>query len=272
MAIKVKRKRRTPEAKPTATTLDGESREILDEALERINPKPDRKTWKPMAEGLARAKGILDYFHVFVEEQQDKLGWEWATLWICHALAAEGGDIEFSNRVYNVLKTEFQTDYLTELSRARLCRDFTAEYFLSRDHFLAARNLWPEGYEVHYQLGILYDMLGVPEFAFAFAELAHEKTEQFGDDAFKHKARVSYNQAVAMWQAARPYGDIKAYLRRALDEWPGYERAEKLIQALPDNDEADPKGRSSMQRLTEDIQRSMNAPSYYVIEPERAED
>lgn len=265
MTIKVKRKQRTPQ---TPDAIVGEARTILDEALDRINPKPSRKTWKPMAEGLARTKGLLNYFQEYLEDNEDQVGWEWATLWICHALAAEGGDVLFADRVYQVLAAEYEHDYLTELARARMCRDFTGEYFLARDHFQRALALWPEGYEVHYQLGILYDLLGMPEYAFAFAEVAHSKAEQFEDSAFRHQARVSYNMAVAMWQAARPYGDIKAYLRRALDEWPEYERAQKLLEALPDNDEADPKGRNSMQRLTEDIRKNLNAPSYVVVEPD----
>ncbi|MEO1268784.1 MAG: hypothetical protein AAFX99_11845, partial [Myxococcota bacterium] len=111
----------------------------------------------------------------------------------------------------------------------------------------------------------------MPEYAFAMADRAYGLAEQFGDASYKLKARISFNQAVAMWQAARPYGDIKAYLRRALDDWPEYERAERFLDSLPDDDDADPRGRSAMQRFTDDIRKNMQQPTYQIIEPPQAD-
>ena len=162
----------------------------------------------------------------------------------------------------------FPRDYFSELSRGRMMRDFEAEYFQARDHFMFASTLWPENCEAYFQMGILYDLLGMPEYAFASEENAFQNAHHFGEGSNKLRAQISFNQAVAMWQAARPYGDIKAYLHRAIEEWPEYERAKNFLASLPEDNEADPKGRNAMQRFTEDVRSSMNRPSFHIVEPE----
>jgi hypothetical protein len=215
-----------------------------------------------MARGLAQQKGIEAYFDQYLKDNAEAVGWEWATLWICHALVSEAGGVESANDFYEVLIKEWPRNYLTELCQGRMQRDFSGEYFVARDLMKYALALNPEGCEAMYQLGVLYDLIGVPEYAFAFAQRAYEVAEQFGEGAGNLKARISYNQAVAMWQAARPYGDIKAYLHRAIEDWPQYDRARQLLSDLPDNDELDPKGRNAMQRLSEDVRKSMAHPLY----------
>ena len=249
--------------------IKSEHRPVLESALERISPKPDARTWQQMVMGLARQRAIDPYVEAFINANGKALNWEWGALWICHIHLAEAGIVEDAVKMYEVLST-FPTNYMTELSHGRLHRDFTAEYIVAREHLGSAQQLWPEGCEGFYQLGILYDLLGMPEYAFGFAEKAYERADQYGETSYKLKARISFNQAVAMWQAARPYGDIKAYLRRALEDWPDYERASGFLESLPEDDEADPKGRSAMQRFTDDVRRNMQRPSYQIIEPDQA--
>ena len=272
MAIKVKRKRRGRGSSAPQSTLTGEAEEVLNRALERIQPRPDRKTWKLMVMGLARQRAIETYMEEFLEEHVEKVGWEWGALWITHIHIAEHGLVDEAMEMYQLLAETFPLNYMTEMSQSRLHRDFTGEYYVARDHINVAQTLWPDGCEAFYQAGILYDLMGVPEYAFAMADRAYGLADQFGDTSYKLKARISFNQAVAMWQAARPYGDIKAYLRRALEDWPEYERAQNFLDSLPEDDEADPRGRSAMQRFTDDIRRNMQQPSYQIIEPPKAED
>ncbi len=256
------------EATQVASRLTGEAAVALEEAARRLNPRPTPGNWKKMVQALATQKSLEGYVDQFISENREELGWEWATLWICHTFICEAGMIELAKSMYTALIENFPRDYHTEMAYARMKRDFLGEYFEARDHMRYATVLWPEGCEGYYQLGILYDLLGMPEFAFAMEERAYTLAEQFGDTAYRLRAQLSFNQAVAMWQAARPYGDIKAYLRRALEQWPSYERAQKFLDSLPEDDEADPKGRSAMQRLTDDVKRDMNKPSYYIIEPD----
>lgn len=285
MGIKIKHKSRhrrsaapeTPEqpqapvaTRASETILTGEALEVLEEAASRLNPRPDVGNWKKMARGLAVQKSVEGYFDRFVDEHRESVGWDWATLWICHTFLCEAGLIEAAERIYKVMIEFFPRDYHTELCYGRMCRDFKGEYFDARDHMRYAASLWNEGCEAYYQMGILYDLLGMPKFAFAMEERAMELADQFGESSYKLKAQLAFNQAVAMWQAARPYGDIKAYLRHALKEWPEYERAQKFLDSLPEDDEADPKGRSAMQRLSDDVRQNMNRPSYHIIEPEAA--
>lgn len=269
---KIKRKKRRSgqrgQAAPVVAGLEGPAREVLDEALARIMPRPDATNWLPMVRGLARQKGIETYMEGFLKEHADTLSWEWSALWICHTHLAENGLMDETLKMYEVLIEHYPRNYLTELSQGRMFRDYLGEYVVARDHMRFAAALWPDGCEANYQLGILYDLLGMPEFAFNFAERAYDHADQFGESAYKLKARVSFNMAVAMWQAARPYGDIKAYLRRALDDWPEYDRAQKFLDSLPENDDADPKGRNAMQRFTDDVRQQMNQPSYVIVEPE----
>jgi len=271
MAIKVKRKKRGGRGKsqPTSSMVKVEHKPVLASALERISPPPDAQTWRQMVMGLARQRAIEPYMERFLEVNTKALNWEWCALWICHIHLSEAGIVADTLKMYEVLST-FPSNYLTELSQGRLHRDYTAEYFVAREHLNSAQTLWPEGCEGFYQLGILYDLLGMPEYAFGYAEQAYEKAEQYGDTSYKLKSRISFNQAVAMWQAARPYGDIKAYLRRSLEDWPDYERSANFLESLPDDDEADPKGRSAMQRFTDDVRRNMQRPSFQIIEPDEA--
>ncbi len=274
MAIKIKHKGRrrakvqgTPAVAASETALEGDDLRVLQEAQARLNPRPNAGSWKKMARGLAVQKNFEEGFDELIEEHGEELGWDWATLWICHTFICEVGQIEVADELYRVLSTHFPRDYHTELCFGKLCRDFKGEYFQARDHMRFATVLW-EGCEAFYHLGILYDLMGMPEFAFAMEERAFELADNHGQVTYKLKAQLSFNQAVAMWQAARPYGDIKAYLRRALVEWPEYDRAERFLNSLPDDDEADPRGRSSMQRLTDDVRKNMNRPAYHIIEPE----
>lgn len=278
MKIKIKHKNRrrrgsakadAAKAAPARTTaLEGEALEVLERAASRLNPRPDAANWKKMARGLATQKNLTEYFESFTRDHQDQVGWDWATLWICHTFICEAGMAEEAHEIYRVLIEHFPRDYHTELSYGRMLRDHVGEYFDARDHLRYATILWPEGCEAFYQIGILYDLLGMPEYAFGMEQRAYELADQFGETAYRLKAQLSFNQAVAMWQAARPYGDTKAYLRRALDHWPDYDRAEKFLESLPEDDDADPKGRSAMQRLTDDVKQDMNKPSYYIIEPD----
>ena len=273
MAIKIKHKgrkgRKGRQSGALKSTLTGDAQRVLGSALTRLNPRPNVGNWKKMARGLASQKGLKDHFDDFAAANEEKLGWEWATLWICHTFLCEAGLMDDAEEMYGVLAGSFPRDYHTELTFGKMCRDHKAEYFQARDHMRFATTLWPEGCEAYYHLGILYDLLGMPEYAFAMEEQAFGLADDYyGGTSYKIKAQLSFNQAVAMWQASRPYGDIKAYLRRALKEWPDYERAERFLDSLPDDDESDPKGRSAMQRLTDDVRKNMNRPAYQIIEPD----
>lgn len=263
MGKKIARKVRQGAAK---TGLQGEAKAVLDEALSRMDPQPTPATWKKMARGLAVQRRLEKYFDAFTKEQGESLSWEWGALWICHAVLCEVGLMEPTSQMYRVLTENFPSDYATELSRGRLLRDHEGDYFGAREHFKEAMELWPKGYEAPFHLGILYDLMGVPEYAFVAAEQAFQNAEQVGEGVAKLKAQISFNQAVAMWQAARPYGDIKAYLYRAMEFQADYERAKKFLESLPDDDEADPKGRSAMQRFSEDMRRSAYQPSASYVE------
>ena len=182
-------------------------------------------------------------------------------------MLCEAGLLEAATEIYEVLVEHFPRDYFTELCRGRMMRDFVGEYFQARDHMRYAMTLWPEGCEAAFQLGILYDLLGMPDYAFAVEEHAYQFADQFGETAHRLRAQISFNQAVAMWQAARPYGDTKAYLRRALEDWPEYERAQSFLDSLPEDDQSDPRGRTEMQRFADDMKRSAHLPSVSLLEP-----
>lgn len=260
---KIKRKQRKGAAR---TGLQGEAKRVLEEALQRMNPRPDATNWKKMARGLASQKHLGSYFDSFVQENRTQVGWEWGTLWICHGVLCEAGLIQQAHEMYQVIVDNFPRDYFTEMARGRMLRDLCGEYFQARDHLRTATSLWPEGCEAYFQLGILYDLLGMPEFAFASEERAYQLADGFGDQAPRLRAQISFNQGVAMWQAARPYGDIKAYLRRALENMPDYDRAAKFLENLPDDDEADPRGRNAMQRFSDDMRKNMNRTKLDVAE------
>ncbi len=262
---KIKRKARQGAAK---IGLQDDARRVLEQCLERMEPKPTPAIWKRMARGMAVQKHLGPYFDNFVREHSKSVNWEWGTLWITHAILSEAGVSEPATEIYQVLVENFPRDYFTELTRGRMLRDFEGEYFAARDHMRYAMTLWPDGCEAAFQLGILYDLLGMPDYAFAVEEHAYQRADQFGDTAHKLKAQISFNQAVAMWQAARPYGDAKAYLRRALEDWPEYERAQAFFDSLPEDDQSDPRGRSEMQRFSDDMRRSANRPGFTLEQPE----
>lgn len=271
MAIKIKHKgRKGRRSGSVKTKLSGDAKRVLDNALRRLNPRPNSGNWQKMAKSLASQKGLQTYIDGFIDQHGTALGWEWSSLWICHTFLCEAGQIEHSEEIYQTLVDLYPRDYHTELTRGKMFRDHKAEYFQARDHMRFAASLWPQGCEAYYHLGILYDLLGMPEFAFAMEEQAFGLVdEHYSGIGYKIKAQLSFNQAVAMWQASRPYGDIKAYLRRAIKEWPDYERAERFLNGLPENDEQDPRGRSTMQRLTDDVRKNMNRPAYQIIEPDK---
>jgi hypothetical protein len=263
MAKRIKRKARRGAAK---IGLQGDARRVLEQALERMEPKPTPATWKRMARGMAAQKNVATYFDSFTREKSANVGWEWGTLWITHGVLCEAGMVEAATEIYEVMTEHYPRDYFTEMSRGRMLRDFVAEYFQARDHLRMAMQLWPEGCEAAFQLGILYDLLGMPDYAFAVEELAYQNADQFGENAGRLRGQISFNQAVAMWQAARPYGDIKAYLRRAMEDWPEYDKPQSFLESLPDDDEADPRGRTAMQRFSDDMRHSANRPSFLMSE------
>jgi tetratricopeptide (TPR) repeat protein len=261
MSKKIKRKSREGAAK---TGLQGDARKVLEQAVERMEPKPTPATWKRMARGMASQKHVEAYFDQFVREESAQVSWEWGTLWITHGVLCEAGLVDVAGEIYQVMVENFPRDYFTEMSRGRMLRDFTASYFEARDHLRMAVELWPEGCEAAFQLGILYDLLGMPDYAFAVEEMAYQSAGQFGETANRLRAQISFNQAVAMWQASRPYGDIKAYLRRALEEWPEYDKPQGFLASLPEDDESDPRGRTAMQRFSDDMRQSANRPTFLI--------
>jgi tetratricopeptide (TPR) repeat protein len=176
------------------------------------------------------------------------------------------GHVGFVQDLYETLVAHYPRDYYTEFQHGRFCREFLGEYFEARNHLRYATVIYPDGLDAYFQLGLLYDLLGMPELAFQFEEQAYELAKVADDELYKLRAHLSFNQAVAMWQASRPYGDIKAYLNRALDEWPEYERAQGFLESLPEDNDLDPRGRYAMQRFADDVRK--NRPAFQIIDPD----
>lgn len=263
MGLKTKRKGRRSSAR--RSKLKGHARELLGRALAAINPQPTNSNWQSLVRAVGKDYRIEKYAanHIKANPQLDR---EWAALWVAHGAACMQGQVEFANDLYAVLVELFPRDYYTEFQRGRFCREYLAEYFDARAHLRYAVALYPDGIDAYFQLGLLYDLLGMPEYAFQFEEQAYQKAKEVGEELYKLRAHLSFNQAVAMWQASRPYGDIKAYLNRALDEWPDYERAQNFLNSLPEDNDLDPRGRYSMQRFADDVRQ--NRPAFQIIDPD----
>ena len=263
MGIKTKRKARRGGARKT--NLKGAARELLGRALAAINPGPTASNWKGLVASVAKDYRLDKYAasHLAAHPQLDR---DWAALWVAHGASCQQGQVEFANALYGALIENFPRDYYSEFQRGRFCREYLAEYFDARAHLRFATTLYPDGVDAYFQLGLLYDLLGMPEYAFQFEEQAYQKAKEAGDELYKLRAHLSFNQAVAMWQASRPYGDIKAYLNRALDEWPDYERAQSFLNSLPEDNDLDPRGRYAMQRFTDDVRQ--NRPAFQIIDPD----
>ncbi len=263
MGLKTKRKARRGGGR--RSKLTGKGRELLGRALAAINPAPTNSNWKALVSAVGKDYRLQSYTDGLLA-QNPQLDREWAALWVAHGASCMQGQVEFANDLYAILIENYPRDYYTEFQRGRFCREYLAEYFDARAHLRFAVALYPDGIDAYFQLGLLYDLLGMPEYAFQFEEQAYQKAKEAGSELYKLRAHLSFNQAVAMWQASRPYGDIKAYLNRALDEWPEYERASNFLESLPEDNDLDPRGRYSMQRFTDDVKQ--NRPAFQIIDPD----
>ena len=263
MAIKMKRSARRSGRR---SQLKGKARDNLNRAIAAINPRPTDNNWPQLVASVGKEYRLDNYLRNLLRQHGNRLERDWAALWVAHGAASMQGQIEFANDLYETLCDNYPQDYYTEFQRGRFCREHLAEYFMARNHLRLATNLYPDGLDAYFQLGLLYDLLGMPEYAFQFEEQAYERAKAAGDELYKLRAHLSFNQAVAMWQASRPYGDIKAYLNRALDEWPEYDRARSFLDSLPEDNDLDPRGRYSMQRFADDVRQ--NKPAFQIIDPD----
>jgi len=179
-------------------------------------------------EKLQSPPSLLDYFREYMNS--DAITLEWGCLMFLFIEADADGDVHSLERYYNFLR-EYPPNYLLEAAMAHLEFRYYGKFFKAKEGFLRALGLKPNDAHCYYNLGLLYNLLGVFDKSISSYESA-ALYSQNSDKPAELRARSLYNIAAIKLNLNNDRRGAKLLLKESLEVMPDYELARKALMSL----------------------------------------
>lgn len=179
-------------------------------------------------EKLQSPPSLLDYFRKYMKG--DEITLEWGCLMFLFIDADKHGDVHSIERYYNSLKG-YPPNYLVEFAMARLEFRYYGKFFKAKEGFLRALELKPNDAHCYYNLGLLYNLLGIFDVSISNYENAALYSQNSNVPA-ELKARSLYNIAAMKLNINNDRRSAKLLLEETLEAMPDYELARQALRSL----------------------------------------
>jgi len=207
----------------------------LQRYLAKIKRKYDvvltEQNYKDMIlEELKSPPSLLDYFKDYMAGNEDIITLEWGCLFFLFMKANQEKDVSRIERYYKLLK-KYPLNWFTEVRVAKLELRYYGNLFKAKDRFYRALKLKPNDAYCHYNLGLVYYLLGVFEKSvehYKNAVIHHKNAYNPGE----LKARSLFDLAVYKINREHNYKGAKKLLKDALREMPDYPQAKDVLRQI----------------------------------------
>lgn len=181
-------------------------------------------------EELESPPSLLDYFRDYMEKNKATLTLEWGCLMFLFIKADEEKYAPDIVKYYKLLET-YPPNWFTEVGLAELQLRYYGNIFKARDGFLKCLELKPDDAHCHYNLGLVYHLLGVFDKSFEYYKKA-VINYQTANKPKEIKARSLYNLAVFKINVEQDYEEAKRFLTEALAVMPRYPEAKRALKQM----------------------------------------
>lgn len=179
---------------------------------------------------LESPPSLLDYFKDYMEKNKATLALEWGCLMFLFIKADEEKHVQDIEKYYKLLE-KYPPNSFVETAMADLQLRYYGNVFKARDGFLKGLELKPDDAYCHYNLGLVYHLLGVFDKSFEHYEKA-AINYQSANKPEEVKARSLYNLAVFKINVEGDYEEAKRLLTEALTVMPQYPEAKRALKQM----------------------------------------
>lgn len=181
-------------------------------------------------EELEYPLSLLDYFKDYMARNKDVITLNWGCLIFLFIKADQEKDVSDIERYYRLLE-KYPVNWFTEVVMAELELRYYGNLFKAKDRFYRALKLRPNDAHCHYNLGLVYHLLGVFDKSAEHYEKAviHHKNANKPSEV---KARSLFNLASYKINIEHDYKEAKKLLNDALREMPDYPQAKHALRQI----------------------------------------
>lgn len=181
-------------------------------------------------EELESPPSLLDYFNDYMEKNKATLTLEWGCLMFLFIKADREKYAPDIEKYYKLLE-RYPPNSFVETAMADLQLRYYGNLFKAKEGFLTGLELKPDAAYCHYNLGLVYHLLGVFDKSFEHYEKA-AINYQTANKPKEVKARSLYNLAVFKINVEHDYEGAKRLLKEALAVMPKYPEAKRALKQI----------------------------------------
>lgn len=173
---------------------------------------------------------LCNYFKQYIDTNKDKINVLWALEMFLFVRASEKKDVEEVENYSKRLKI-YADNYYVEYVLADMSLRYYGNLFESKEKFLKALSLKENDPMAHYNLGYIYNLLGMFEKSLE----NYEKASVFSEDAPDGKdlkVKALYNMAKYYLIVKNDEEKVKDLLNELLEINPDYNNARQMLDSL----------------------------------------
>jgi tetratricopeptide (TPR) repeat protein len=168
------------------------------------------------------AKLIRDYFSKYYQKNKDVLGFNWGVQMIFFILSNIDEDMESLERSYFKLLSYPENSYINN-SMAFFYGRYLGDFFKAKKFALKAAELNEENPDIYYELGYIYNLLGIIE----------KSQENYNKAIFYASKSTSYDELMA-----RSYFNLAVHEYHLENDIYARELVDKALKIIPDYHQA----------------------------------
>lgn len=177
---------------------------------------------------------LQNYFNDYIQKNNEALDLEWGCLMYLFMKSAEKKDVTGVEEFYKKLKS-YPENYFVEYILGDINLMYYGNIFESKDRFAKALELKENDSNCYYDLGFIYNLLGVFEKSLECFNKAVYYSENV-DDSKEIKLKSLHNIAVYYITVDNDYERAEEILNNILEEDPDYDRAMATLRALKEEE------------------------------------